>query len=182
MGTLTVLKDPRRQGPLDSYDPKPYFCELLGTKAQPSKALVGIWQRLQTLEVETLLRRAHEAESELLNLGVTFTVYSDRNAIDRILPFDIIPRVMTAAEWAVVERGVCQRVQALNMFLWDVYHERKILKDGIVPAALVLDNANYRPEMIGFNPPGRVYIHINGTDLVRDGNGVFHVLDRKSVV
>ncbi len=177
MGTLTALKDPKQVGPFDGYDPRPYYCELLGTETQPSKALIGIWQRLQTLDVATLLRRASDAENELLDLGITFTIYSDKNAIDRILPFDVIPRVMTAAEWRVVEQGVKQRVRALNMFLWDVYHERHILNDGTVPASLVLENANYRPEMIGFDPPCGTYIHINGTDLVRDGRGTFHVLE-----
>ena len=177
MGTLTALKDPKQAGPFDGYDPKPFFCELLGTAPQPSKALIGIWQRLQTLDVATLARRASDAETELMNLGITFTVYSEKDAIDRILPFDVIPRVMTAAEWRTVETGVIQRVEALNLFLWDVYHERHILNDGTVPAALVLKNVNYRHEMIGLDPPCGTYIHINGTDLVRDGRGTFHVLE-----
>ena len=171
------MKDPKQDGPFDGYDPKPFFCELLGADIQPGKPLIGVWQRLQKLDVATLLRRAADAERELFNLGITFTVYSEKDAIDRILPFDVIPRVMTAAEWRVVEAGVIQRVRALNLFLWDVYHERKIFKDGIVPAALVLKNANYREEMIGFDPPHGTYIHINGTDLVRDGRGTFHVLE-----
>jgi uncharacterized circularly permuted ATP-grasp superfamily protein len=177
MGTLTALKDPKQAGPFDGYDPKPFFCELLGKDLQPAKPLIGVWQRLQTLDVSTLLRRAADAEHELFNLGITFTVYSDKDAIDRILPFDVIPRVMTAAEWRVVELGVIQRVRALNLFLWDIYHERHILNDGTVPAALVLNNKNYRPEMVGFDPPHGTYIHINGTDLVRDRKGAFHVLE-----
>ena len=177
MGSLTALKDPKQAGPFDGYDPKPFYCELLGADSQPSKALIGIWQRLQTLDVQTLLRRASDAESELLNLGITFTVYSDKDAIDRILPFDVIPRVMTSGEWRDVELGVRQRVKALNLFLWDVYHDRHILNDGTVPESLVLSNANYRPEMIGFDPPHGTYIHINGTDLVRDGRGTFRVLE-----
>jgi len=177
LGTLTALKDPQQAGPFDGYDPKPYFCELLGSESQPHKDLVGVWQRLQKLDVATLLRRAADAEHELFDLGITFTVYSEKDAIDRILPFDVIPRLVRAAEWRTLESGVTQRVRALNMFLWDVYHERHILKDGIVPAELVLKNANYRPEMIGFDPPLGTYIHINGTDLVRDQRGAFHVLE-----
>ncbi len=88
-----------------------------------------------------LARRAQIAEVELYNQGITFTVYSDKDAIDRILPFDLIPRVLTAREWDVLERGVRQRVAALNAFIWDVYHEQHILKDGVVPAALVLGNS-----------------------------------------
>ena len=154
-----------------------FFCELLGSGDQPTKALIGIWQRLQTMDVVDLLQRASDAEHELFNLGITFTVYSEKDAIDRILPFDVIPRVMTAREWKRVEAGVVQRVRALNLFLWDVYHDQRILKDGTVPSALVLGNANYRPEMIDVDPPLGTYIHINGTDLVRDGAGEFHVLE-----
>ena len=177
MGTLTALKDPKQIGPFDGYDPASHYCELLGKTMQPDKALVGIWQRLQALDVQTLQRRADEASDDLLNLGITFTVYSEKDAIDRILPFDVIPRVLTAAEWRVIETGVRQRVQALNMFLWDVYHERHILNDGTVPASLVCKNTNFRAEMVGFDPPCGTYIHINGTDLVRDGGGKFHVLE-----
>ena len=136
-GTLTALRDPQRAGPFDRYGPSPYYCELLGAESQPHKDLVGVWQRLQKLDVETLLRRATDAEHELFDLGITFTVYSDKDAIDRILPFDVIPRVVRAAEWRTLETGVAQRVKALNLFLWDVYHERHILNDGTVPAALV---------------------------------------------
>ena len=100
------------------------------------------------MDFADLQRRAKDAERELYNLGITFTVYSDRDAIDRILPFDVIPRVISAGEWAAVEAGVVQRVTALNMFLHDIYHDQKILKDGIIPADLVLGNANYRPEMM----------------------------------
>ncbi len=177
MGTLTALKDPKKAGPFDGYAPHPFFCELLGSGQQPSKALIGIWQRLQTMDVADLLQRASDAEHELFNLGITFTVYSEKDAIDRILPFDVIPRVLTAREWKRVEAGVVQRVRALNLFLWDVYHDQRILKDGTVPSALVLGNANYRPEMIDVDPPLGTYIHINGTDLVRDGAGEFHVLE-----
>ena len=153
MGTLTALKDPKQAGPFDDYEHGSHYCELHGQGLQPSRAMIGIWHRLQTLDVATLRRRASEAESELLNLGITFTVYSEKDAIDRILPFDVIPRVMTAAEWRRVEAGVTQRVRALNLFLWDVYHEQRILKEGTVPSAVVLGNAKYRPEVIGLDPP-----------------------------
>ena len=142
-------------GPLAAYDPGQFFCELLGATAaadpatlDPSRRL--ILQRLAGMDLEELRRRAAVAETELYNLGITFTVYSERDAIDRILPFDILPRVLTAAEWDIVERGVIQRVAALNLFLHDIYHERKILADGVLPRDLVLGNANYRPEMEHF--------------------------------
>src|SRR5204862_2877767 len=105
--------------------------------------------RLSRLSIVDFERRAAGAEQALYNLGITFTVYSDNNAVDRILPFDAIPRVLSAAEWTHIERGVIQRVTALNLLLDDLYHEQKILRDRVIPADLVLDTATFRPEMRG---------------------------------
>jgi uncharacterized circularly permuted ATP-grasp superfamily protein len=157
--------------------PEPFFCELIGRRGAEAAALERIRARLAGLDIATLMQRAREAENELFNLGITFTVYSDKDAIDRILPFDVIPRILTATEWRRVESGVTQRVRALNLFLWDVYHDQKILKDGVVPRELVLGNGNFRPEMAGLDPPCGTYIHINGTDIVRDRHGTFQVLE-----
>ncbi|MBU6499358.1 MAG: circularly permuted type 2 ATP-grasp protein, partial [Rhodospirillales bacterium] len=126
---------------------------------------------------DALRARAAAAENELIDLGITFTVYSDAAAIDRILPFDCIPRILTAAEWRVLEAGVKQRVAALNLFLHDIYHRRRIIADGIIPADLVLGNANYRPEMEEFPVRFGTYVHICGTDIVRDQQGAFLVLE-----
>ena len=98
-------------------------------------------------------RRAELAERELYNLGITFTVYSDQDVIDRILPFDVIPRLLSPADWQVIETGSKQRVKALNLFLHDVYHDGRILKDGVVPAELVYGNAYYREQMRGVSVP-----------------------------
>ncbi|WP_114393763.1 circularly permuted type 2 ATP-grasp protein [Oleisolibacter albus] len=136
-----------------------------------------IRQRLSQLEFGDLQHRAADAERELYNLGITFLVYSEAQAIDRILPFDVIPRVISTTEWAHLEAGVTQRITALNLFLHDIYHGQKILKDGIVPAELVLGNANFRPQMMGLDLPFGTYIHIMGVDLVRDGDGTFRVLE-----
>jgi uncharacterized circularly permuted ATP-grasp superfamily protein len=163
-------------GLLDSYDRGPFFCELMDCAAHdPAVALIA--ERLARMEPGELARRAAIAEAELYNQGITFTVYSDKDAIDRILPFDLIPRVLPAREWDVLERGVKQRVAALNAFIGDVYHEKKILKDGVVPAALVLGNSNYRPEMVGLDVPHGTYVHICGVDIVRDEHGAFMVLE-----
>ncbi|WP_211112509.1 circularly permuted type 2 ATP-grasp protein [Azospirillum sp. SYSU D00513] len=143
----------------------------------PAEHTALIRQRLAALDFEELRRRAMNAERELFNLGITFLVYSNKNAVDRILPFDIIPRVISAREWAHLEAGVTQRVAALNHFLQDIYHDQKILKDGIIPAELVLGNANYRPQMVGLDVPFNTYIHIMGVDLVRDRHGTFRVLE-----
>jgi len=177
MATITALKNPATVAPLDNYSPGHYYCELAGQADRRNRNLAVLWHRLQQLELAQLRERAEDAERELFTLGITFTVYSDKTAIDRILPFDVIPRVVTASDWRKLDRGIKQRVKALNLFLWDVYHERKILKDGLIPADLVLGNTNYRPEMIGYDPPCGTYVHIDGTDIVRDPKGDFFVLE-----
>ena len=144
MATITALKNPSTVAPLDNYSPGPRYCELIGSSENRNHHLTALWHRLQQLELQLLRERAADAERELFTLGITFTVYSDRTAIDRILPFDVIPRVITAPDWRIIDRGVKQRMKALNLFLWDVYHDRKALKDGIVPSDLVLGNSNYR--------------------------------------
>jgi uncharacterized circularly permuted ATP-grasp superfamily protein len=113
---------------LDGYDPGGFYCELLRSVDN-----LRLRDRLARLPITDFKRRAASAEQALYNLGITFTVYSDNNAIDRILPFDAIPRVLSAAEWVDIERGVIQRVTALNLLLDDLYHEQKILKDRVIP-------------------------------------------------
>jgi uncharacterized circularly permuted ATP-grasp superfamily protein len=163
-------------GLLDGYNKNGFFCEMQdGALRDPRVAT--ILERLSRLAPEELRRRADIAETELYNLGITFTVYSEKDAIDRVLPFDLIPRVLTPHEWDALERGVRQRVAALNAFIWDIYHDQKILADGIVPGKLVLGNANYRPEMVGLAVPHRTYVHVCGIDLVRDETGGFLVLE-----
>jgi len=164
-------------GLLAKYESGGYFCEMMGLPNRPAPGREGIIERLNRYSVRELKRRAEYAERELFNLGITFTVYSDKDQIDRILPFDVIPRVLSAREWDTVDRGVVQRVAALNAFIGDVYHEGRILKDGVVPAELVLGSKHYRPEMQGVDVPFGVYVHICGTDLVRDADGVFRVLE-----
>ena len=177
MATIAALKHSKTVSALNGYDPGSFYCELLGRDKQPSRIVAPLWHCLETSELSSLKQRAADAERELFNLGITFTVYSDKDAIDRILPFDVIPRVLSAESWAKIEAGVRQRVKALNFFLHDIYHDQKILKDGVVPAALVLSNTCYRREMIGLDLPCGTYIHVNGTDIVRDRAGEFLVLE-----
>jgi uncharacterized circularly permuted ATP-grasp superfamily protein len=163
--------------PFRNYHPGGYFCELTSPRAGDGGTRQIVQERIGLIGLEALRARAAAAEHDLINLGITFTVYSDATAIDRILPFDCIPRILTAAEWRTLESGVKQRVAALNLFLHDIYHERKILRDGVVPAGLVLGNPNYRPEMEGFPVRFGTYVHICGTDIVRDVDGRFLVLE-----
>ncbi len=162
-------------GLLANYDPDGWFCELQG--GDRIEQLSEISSRLNSLGSAGLRRRARDAERELFNLGITFTVYTERDAIDRILPFDVIPRILTRSDWNTIESGVKQRVAALNLFLHDIYHDQKILKDGTVPAELVTGNKNYRKEMCDVDVPKGTYVHICGTDLVRDDEGAFRVLE-----
>ena len=163
--------------PFCTYDPGAYFCELTAHRASLFHAGEQVRRRIAAIGLDALRARALAAETELINLGITFTVYSDSTAIDRILPFDCIPRILTAAEWSRLEAGVTQRVAALNAFLHDIYHEQHIIKDGVIPADLVLGNANYRPEMQGFPVRFGTYVHICGIDIVRDERGDFLVLE-----
>ena len=164
--------------PFDDYDPGCYFCELTeARRAHPVSAIAHVRAAIAAIGLDQLRARASAAEDELINLGITFTVYSDATAIDRILPFDCVPRIITAGEWRVLEAGVKQRVAALNLFLHDIYHDRHILNDRIVPADLVLGNVNYRPEMEGFPVPFDTYVHVCGIDIVRDEQGEYRVLE-----
>jgi uncharacterized circularly permuted ATP-grasp superfamily protein len=160
-------------GPLDTYDPGGRFCEMLGRGDHPCEHTVALRERLNRQSLDTLRQRAHDAELELYNFGVTFTVYTQKEAIDRILPFDVIPRIISAQDWAVLERGVVQRVAAINRFLHDVYHEEKILKDGAVPRDLVLGNAECNVVPYRVIDEERVLMHdadalVPGTHVLRN--------------
>ncbi len=159
------------------YDPGRYFCELTRKRADAGPVPDWIMQRLDRIGLEALRVRASAAETELIDLGVTFTVYSDATAIDRILPFDCIPRILTHNEWDLLERACIQRVKALNLFLGDIYGPGHIVKDGIVPGELIYGNANYRPEMKDFPVPHGTYVHVCGIDIIRDEHGDFRVLE-----
>ncbi len=168
---------PQTHGVMQGYASGAFFCEMLRPGAPADATLTLLLSRLAALPIDSLRRRSADAERDLLERGITFTVYSDATAIDRILPFDLIPRVITSTEWRQIETGVTQRVRALNMFLRDIYHERRILADKIVPAELVLGNSGYCEAMVGFDVPFNTYVHVCGTDIVRDETGQFRVLE-----
>jgi uncharacterized circularly permuted ATP-grasp superfamily protein len=116
-------------------------------------------------------------DNAFLRQGVTFNVYGDAAGAEKIFPFDLLPRIIPAAEWEHLERGLTQRITALNLFLHDIYHEQRILKDGVIPEFYVLSARHFRREFVGFNVPKDIYIHICGTDLIRDKDGNYLVLE-----
>lgn len=119
----------------------------------------------------------NKAKSSFFNQGITFQVYGDQNVKEKIFPFDLFPRIIAAKEWEHLERGVIQRSRALNAFLWDIYHEKEILKEGIVPLDLISTSVNYLEQMVGLDPPGGIYNHVSGTDIVRHSDGKYYVLE-----
>ncbi len=131
----------------------------------------------QEQNVEELTAKAGEAEAFFRKTGITFNVYGQEEAAERLIPFDLVPRIMAKAEWDKLAEGIEQRVEALNAFLHDIYHDQEIVKAGKVPERLIVGNEAYLPEMEGFSPPGGVYTHIIGTDIVRCGENEFYVLE-----
>ena len=132
---------------------------------------------LQQLPGEALHKKEELARKLFMSQGITFTVYSSGEGIEKIFPFDILPRIITAAEWQLVEKGIKQRLKALNLFLKDVYHKKFILKDGIIPASLIYNCPHYLREMHNFDVPYDIYVHISGIDLIRDNDGSFYILE-----
>lgn len=177
MNDAPPLSRSARRKALHGYDPGSAYCELTSPHAEPGSSIDRIRKRLAAYSTAKLHRRASYAERELYNLGITFTLYSENTAIDRILPFDVIPRILAPDDWDHIERGIVQRIKAINLFIHDVYHDQKILKQGIVPPDLVLGNENFRGAMIGLDVPHDTYVHICGTDIVRDEEGKFLVLE-----
>ena len=160
-----------------SYQTDEFFDEMFepGGGVRPHAQLV--LETINALDSGQLLRYKHAAERLLLQLGITFNVYGDNQGTERIFPFDLIPRILPAAEWEYIERGLKQRIHALNAFIHDIYHDQKIVKDGAIPAEVVTSAASYRKQCLGLNPPFGVWCHITGTDLVRDSDGQYYVLE-----
>ena len=126
---------------------------------------------------DRIAQKRGEAERAFHRVGITFAVYGEASGTERLIPFDLVPRIIPAAEWTMLESGLKQRVRTLNLFLHDIYHDQSILKAGVVPAERVLANAQYRPEMAGMDVPGGIYAHITGVDVVRAGAGEYFVLE-----
>ncbi|RZM09204.1 MAG: circularly permuted type 2 ATP-grasp protein, partial [Sphingomonas sp.] len=158
---------------------RPAFDEIMGMDGDtpPRSALAALGQWLQDTPDDELRRRQEAAENTFRQLGITFAVYGDTDTRERIIPFDIVPRVFLADEWSRLSEGLVQRVEAINAFLDDIYGERRILKEGVLPEDLILGNPQFRPEIAGMRPPHGIWAHICGIDLVRTGPDEFYVLE-----
>jgi uncharacterized circularly permuted ATP-grasp superfamily protein len=146
-----------------------------GANVRPHYREFGNWLAQQSAQV--IEQKRAEAELIFRRVGITFAVYGDNAGKERLIPFDIIPRVIDAGEWAHLQKGLVQRVTALNLFLHDIYHDQNILKAGIIPPEQIFENAQYRPAMHGVNVVSDIYAHIAGVDIVRAGQGEFYVLE-----
>jgi uncharacterized circularly permuted ATP-grasp superfamily protein len=153
------------------------FDEMLGHDRQLRHAYATYSKWLDSAPKDRLVRKHQQADLMFRRLGITFAVYGEEEGTERLIPFDIIPRILDADEWRIVAQGVQQRIRAINAFLHDVYHDQEILKAGRIPADLVLTNRAYRPEMLGLDLPRHVYAHIAGIDVVRVGERDFYVLE-----
>lgn len=159
------------------YDTEGFYDEMIESDGTPRKEMLPLIEHMNALSSKDLHRRQKAAEHALYQQGITFSVYGNKKGTEKIFPFDILPRIVTAAEWEVLERGMKQRIKALNLFIDDIYNDQKILKDKIIPKELVLSSDCYLKQCKGLSPPKGIWIHITGTDLVRDGDGVFYVLE-----
>ncbi len=134
-------------------------------------------EKIKSLPEEELQRRRQAADLALLNMGITFTVYGDESGTERIFPFDMIPRIVEPDDWDYIERGLKQRIHALNLFLTDIYSDQKIIKDKIIPKEIIESGRCFRSLCYGLTPPKGIWCHITGTDIVRDGDGTWYVLE-----
>lgn len=159
------------------YDAGGFYDELVDEHSKPRPHAAALIGRIESLPSEDILYRQSAAEVAFLNMGITFTVYGSEEGTEKIFPFDIIPRLIDLSEWDQIETGLKQRIQALNCFIHDIYNDKKILKDGVVPTDLIETAKGYLKPCEGLKPPHDIWCHITGTDLVRDKDGKFFVLE-----
>ncbi|MBU1566372.1 MAG: circularly permuted type 2 ATP-grasp protein [Proteobacteria bacterium] len=160
-----------------TYDPEDFYDELIDENGKPRPGAQLLIDKIESLPEGDLAQRQKEAEALLLKMGITFNVYGRDEGTEKIFPFDLIPRIVSSVDWQQIESGLKQRIYALNLFLQDIYNDKKILKDKVVPEDLVLSSKTYRKECEGFTPPRGIWCHVTGTDLIRDRDGRFYVLE-----
>ena len=154
---------------LAAYDLGGFYDEVFDPSGAARPEAELLLETITSLEDGQLERCQRAAERLLVQMGITFNVYGDATGAERIFPFDLIPRIVRSEEWDWIEQGLKQRIHALNLFINDIYHDQKILKDKVIPEEVIRSAVFYRPQCVGLNPPQGVWCHITGTDLVRDG-------------
>ena len=159
------------------YDPEGFFDEMFASAGAPRLAAHALMQVIEALPAGEIERRQRSAERALLAMGITFNVYGADEGTERIFPFDLIPRIVSAAEWRTIERGLKQRIHALNLFIDDIYHARRILKDRVIPDYVLETATSLRAPCAGLRPPRGIWCHVTGTDLVRHSDGQVYVLE-----
>jgi uncharacterized circularly permuted ATP-grasp superfamily protein len=159
------------------YEIGEFFDEMFGENGEPRASARTLVHNIEALPEGELVSRQRAAERALLQMGITFNVYGESAGTEKIFPFDLVPRIVSATEWSRIERGLKQRIQALNLFIDDLYHDQKILKDRVVPADIILSSKAFRKQCMGFNPPRGIWCHVTGTDLVRHRDGQIYVLE-----
>jgi uncharacterized circularly permuted ATP-grasp superfamily protein len=159
------------------YEIGDFFDEMFAAPEMVRRHYQRLARRFSEMEHAEFDRKRILAEKSYLNQGITFTVYSGDEGTERIFPFDLIPRIIPANEWEQIELGLVQRLTALNFFLHDIYHEQRIIKEKMIPEEIIRSAKHFRPELIGFDVPKNIYVHVCGTDLIRDHNGVYTVLE-----
>jgi uncharacterized circularly permuted ATP-grasp superfamily protein len=162
---------------LANYRPGKLFDELIDEQGSIRSYYQAVAEKLDRLRSEELQQKIRSLELLFLRQGITFTVYGDQQGTERVFPFDPFPRIIPHHEWEQIEAGLIQRITALNLFLYDIYHDQNILKDKVIPPEVVFEASHYRPEFVGTYVPKNAYIHVCGTDLIRDRDGRYLVLE-----
>jgi uncharacterized circularly permuted ATP-grasp superfamily protein len=156
---------------LKNYATNGGFDEMVDAKGVSRPHYRRFQKLFETMALPEFDTKRQMVDTNFLRQGITFNVYGDAQGAEKIFPFDLLPRIIPAKEWEHIERGLAQRITALNLFLHDIYHEQKIVKDGVVPQFYILSGRHFRREFVNFEVPKGIYIHICGTDLIRDHDG-----------
>jgi len=161
----------------EDYEVGDFYDEMFASAGAARATARRLLDTLEALPGEEILNCQKAAERSLLQMGITFNVYGEQAGVEKIFPFDILPRIVSATEWTRIEKGLKQRIRALNLFIDDIYHHQKIIKDGIIPREILYSAKSYRQQCIGWNPPRGIWCHVTGTDLVRHRDGQIYVLE-----
>ncbi len=161
----------------EKYEADGLYDEMFSSVGVPREHYRPVTTRLQSMGHDAVSKRLRMADVSFRNQGITFAVYGDNRGVEKTMPFDLVPRIVPAEEWTQISKGLAQRLTALNLFCQDIYHEQRILREGIIPPDLIYGAKSFRREMFGVNVPKNVYIHICGTDLIRGADGNYYVLE-----